>query len=212
MSLDPVLDAIRPEVGGDCPEPTLQWAALRAARQFCQESRALRRTLVLDIKSGLRIYRLEPNWLALTDAALADRDAVEVIGVKAVEVGGVPYDPAGPEQFREDGGGGLVVIYEPNVVEIFPSPPADVPSGLKVSAVLRPKREATLLPERLTTMYCEQIARGAIAVLKGMYNESWSDSKGAADKQSEFVDDIGIARARADIQGRPRGFHVKCYP
>ncbi len=205
--LDAILDVMRPQVA-DCPDVSLIWAAMQAARQLCREARCYRHTVAVDIRAGYGRYRLVPNWFAFTDEATAERDSVQVIGVKAVQIGGVPYEPSSPEEFNAPDGYGRVVIYEPDEVEVFPVPAVDRDGGLTVNCVLNLKASATMIPFALQALYGDQIAKGGIAALKAMPNVAWSDPRGAAGIKAEFDADIAMARFRADKQGRPRAFRT----
>lgn len=209
--LDDVLDLMRPHLGGGCPEISMKWAALQAARELCREARCLRRTIEIDTIAGYSRYRAEPNWLAITDEQLAQRDAVEIIGFRAIEVEGTPYDADGPEAFSQRDGGGRAVIYEPDEVEIFPEPTESLAAGLRLNAVLSIKASAALIPEQLGSRYRDLIASGARAILEEMPNETWSNPQAAAWRRQQFVTGIASARTRADMQARPRGFRVKAY-
>lgn len=209
--LDDVLDLMRPHLGGGCPEISMKWAALQAARELCREARCLRRTIEIDTIAGYSRYRVEPNWLAITDEQVADRAAVEVIGFKAVEVEGTPCDPEGPESFRQTEGDGYVVIYEPDEIEIFPAPSTSSTGALRVNSILSIKAAATVIPSQLGPRYRDLIASGARAVLEEMPNETWSNPSMATWRRQQFMTGIASARTRADMQARPRGFRVKAY-
>jgi len=212
-ALDEIYELILPQLAGAPPDPALRWAVVRAARRFCQESRALRMPVTVDLVAGTAAYRLVPNWPVSDVDAAAEREAVDVIGVQAVEVDGRPYTPRLPQTFSQLGSAcGVFVIYEPDEIEIFPTPSESKADGLAATVVLVPKISATTLDRKLRVQYADQVSTGALALLKAMPNEAWSDPKGAADSEASFRADIGIARARSDMQALPHGFHVRAYP
>lgn len=206
-SFDSIVALVRPQAAL-CPEVSLRWAILQAARRFCQETRYLRRPIVLDQALGYGRYKLVPNWLALNTDQEVERDALDVIGIKAVEVDGVPLTPDSPERFPQTYGAGRVVIYEPDEIEIFPWTDAAVSQAIAAQCILRPKIDATVLPTSIVTLYADQIAYGALSLLKQMPSSAWSDPPGAARSAAEFTKAIGMARYRADRQGSPRGFNT----
>ncbi len=205
VSFDPVTALMRPRL--EAPEPTMEWAALEAARQFCTKARAYRDFVVLDLKAGYPTYTLVPNVFVLTDQDVEARDAVEVIGVESVEVDGIPYDPASPESTGRDSDG-VYVYYPMDTVQIFKPPEADLVSGLRVRVVLRPKPMATGLPDRLTARFASEIATGAVALLKEMPEEAWSDPRGAALSGAMFEEFVSNERVKADLQYRHRALRT----
>lgn len=211
-ALDEIYELILPQLAGAPPDIALRWAVVRAARRFCQESRALRMPVTADLVAGTAAYRLVPNWPVSDVDSMAEREAVDVIGVQAVEVDGRPYTARLPQTFSQLGDAcGVFVVYEPDEIEIFPTPSESKSDGLAATVVLVPKIAATTLDRKLRVQYADQVGTGALALLKAMPNEAWTDPKGAADAEKSFGADIGIARARADMQALPHGFHVRAY-
>lgn len=209
---DAILDLVRPQLAL-APEVSMRWATLMAMRRFCQESRYWRETVTLDVNLGQERYKLLRNWLAITQDQLDERDNAEMVGIQAVQVDGEPYEFSGALAQRQQGSSGrYAVAYPPDEVSIFPLPDSTIASGLQVSVVVRPKPNATVLPQDVVTMFAEQIGGGALAILKRMKGEPWSDAAGAIEHESVFRDEIAIAQANADRQHRPRGFRVKAHP
>jgi hypothetical protein len=208
-SFDPVLDLMRPRI--DAPEITMRWAALEAARRFCWESRAYREWVELDLKAGYPTYTLVPNVFVLTDDDVENRDNSEVIGIEAVEVEGVPYDPVGPEQVSAEHADGVYVFYPLNTVQLFQPPAADVVSGLRVRVVIQPVVAATGLPDGLNARFARQINFGATALLRQMSNEPWSNAGAAAADAQMFERAIVEERVRADLQYRTRSIRTRTH-
>jgi len=211
-SFDDLYALIEPELASAPPSVSLRWATLRAARRFAQESRTLRMPCVLDTVARQSLYQLVANWPVNGGEQAAEQAAVDVIGCRAVEVDGTPYMPASPQTFAQSRGCEEFVVYEPDEIEIFPTPTSAKAGALAATVVLMPKVAATVLPRKLVKLYAEQIAAGAVAILKAMPNEAWSDPVGAREKQAWFDSEISSARAQADMQAMPHGFRVKAYP
>lgn len=208
-----VLDLMRPMLGGSCLDVSLRWAALQATRRLCQTSRCYQRSLHVSAAAGYTRYQVTlADWLVVTDAEETERDNAEILGIKELQVGCDPYVAAGPASFRDSSGRDVAVYYPPDQFEIFAVPTRDVVDGIKVQTILRPKLGATELPAMVIALYAEQIARGAVGMLKLQPNEAWSDPAYGAALDSQFRTDVALATADADRQYRARGFRVKAYP
>lgn len=211
-TLDPILDLIRPQIAL-CPEVSMQWATVMAARRFCQETRFLRETSLVDTVEGQQRYRAVKNWDASTPELAQIRDNVEIIGIYAAQVGAdAPQGFSSPREFPQTiTNNDLCILYPPDQVAIFDANIGTTQYGLRLEVILQPVVAATVVPDRLITLHDRRIATGAIAILKAMHNEAWTDKPGSLDSESEFRDEIAIAQVRSDMQHRPRMFRTVPY-
>lgn len=211
-TLDPILDLIRPQIAL-CPEVSMQWATVMAARRFCHETRFLRESSLVDTVAGQQRYRALKNWEVPTPDLQSIRDNVEIVGIYSVEINDVfPYGFSSPREFPQSTlGNDLVILYPPDEFAVFDDALETKTAGIKVDVIVQPIIGASVLPDRLIVLHNWRIVLGAVAILKGMHNEAWSDKPGSLEKESEFRDEIGIAQARSDMQHRPRHFRVKPY-
>lgn len=184
----------------------MRWGIQQAVRQFCQHTRYLRESIVISQVAGQSRYKLAPNWLAITQEDLDYRNSLDVIGVKAIEVDGSPFRQATPE--LASGSSGVYVLYEPDEVVIFFASDSSKPGNIEVSCVLRPKIDTFIVPASIATLYAGQVANGALARLKMMPNEAWTDMNGAALNNALFNTEMDLARFRADRQGATKGFYT----
>lgn len=188
----------------NCPTPALSDAILRAAREFCDETRYVRETIVLDGVADQDYYTLAPAVLT----------QCEVCGVRAVEYDGVPLDSMVQESVSHDEGGTGDYIYEPpSDLRLFDPPRSDLSEGLSVRLILQPKEDATDIPDIALRRYRNTIANGAIYWLASMTEASWYNPSTAERFEQKWIKEKGHARTDADRENGARNFRVRlCGP
>ncbi len=206
------IEEFLPEVYLDAPgvpEAVALNALRNALRDFCRES-------------GIWQADLDPITLK-ADEPVYDLDApfgAEVVRVASATYRGLPVAMLTEADmdhhvtgWREQTGSGLqAVLVSTKTMRAFPVPEADDANTVTLRAVLQPKRDAERCDDALGR-WNEAIAAGALAKLKAIPNQPWSDREAVAFYQKTFRS--GQLRARgAVIRGnsersltvRPRRF------
>lgn len=157
-----------------CPEPTLIQAYRDAARQFCLESRWLRRTLdPISTDANVDRYDLVPGT--------AD-PMLEVISVRTiVATGGDPLSswrlgPSDPTAWNPSvqAGAPQTYAYVPeSQIDVFPVP--DGSYTLTATVCCQPLFDAVELPDDLLRKWDRQLAAGALAYLYEIPGQAWSN-------------------------------------
>lgn len=180
-----------------CPEPTLVHAYREAARQFCVESRWLRRTVLLGVAEADESV----------DITLASADAdLTVVGVRAIRA----YSPASPQsdwavppsdptvwRLNQPAARPTCYAYEPEAIINLPAP-SDAAYTFRVIAQCQPSDTTESLPDDLLAKWVRQIDRGALAYLYDIPGQQWSNPQLAALESRRFQ--AAINNAKADEQ------------
>lgn len=182
-----------------CPEPTLIQAYRDAARQFCLESRWLRRNAepVLTAADDPQ-YQL---YLGSADAGL------EIVSVKTIvcdNFGGTPQSqwrigPGDPTTWNPgvQPGAPQSYAYVPEAqVAIFPTPDGEY--QLSSVVCVQPTMSTEELPDDLMTKWDRQLAAGALAYLFAIPGQPWSDPRQAMSNRVTFQ--AAINNAKGDEQ------------
>jgi hypothetical protein len=220
MSTTDVIDLV-PEVGQfvrRCPTLTLTRAYLRAARNFCAQTRWLRADATLNGSTDT-IANQMTYALQITDATL------EIVGVRDVKANqvGLPLNawiikPLDKTLFSPWVGPGSPTKYAyiPDAqIAFFPTP--EKAYTMTITVAVQPVRTATALPNELITKWKEVIEAGALEYLFGIPGQKWSDANRAIFFGKTFR--AGINNAKGDeqrgynqgpVRARPRQiiFHV----
>jgi len=168
-----------------CPEPTLVAAYVRAARQFCRETRWLRRNLEIPTVQGVNEYALAPTT--------GDDAQLEVIGIRAA-IGQSTTDPVQTWPINP----GDPTMWNPSIQEGYPVEYAYMPEArvavwnvpdarpyLMTSTVtVQPKLEyadypMTYLPDDLVRKWDRVFSAGAIEYLMSIPGQPWSNLEAA---------------------------------
>jgi len=171
MAQQAVIDLL-PDVAQICrqaPTPTLIAAYVRAARQFCLESRWLQVGIDGVTTASTKAYNLGSDTYA------------EIFGVKGITL----YEDAdSPVFLTEDGAGGWdpaedaavpqAFAYLPEAqVALHPTP--DAAYDMTIAALIAPKRGATSIDSRLITRWEYALQDGALAYLFGLPDVPWTN-------------------------------------
>lgn len=181
-----------------CPNPTLVHAYVRAARQFCTESRWLRRELSLPTVAGTRQYELEPE---------TPDPLLEILGVRVVTAAATvpplgtwpvnPGDPMGWNANVQDGRPRAYCYVPEAQIALFPAP--DAVYTLTVTLECAPLKAATELPEDLLVKWDRAFADGATEYLLNLPGQPWSNPALARQKYG-MAFRAAINNARGDVQ------------
>lgn len=182
-----------------CPTPTLVQAYREAARQFCSESRWLRRTAepVLTVANDPQY----PVALSSADAAL------EVISIRTIVVNdldGTPQSswriqPSDPTTWNPSVQPGQPqwFAYVPEAeFAVFPQPNGEYELTLVVC--VQPTEDAEEIPDDLLRKHRRGLTYGALAYLYGIDGQPWSNERQAAINARAFQ--AAINNATADVQ------------
>jgi hypothetical protein len=182
-----------------CPEPTLIQAYRDAARQFCLESRWLRRTIEpVATEADVSQYALIPG------SAYADLEVVSVRTVVCNNLNGTPQsqwriNPTDPTTWNPSvqPGEPQTYAYVPeSELAVFPAP--DGVYELTVVACMQPVIDATVIPDDLVRKWDRQLSAGAMAYLYEIPDQPWSDPRKAGTNRIAFQ--AAINNAKADEQ------------
>lgn len=180
---------VLPQVLG-CPEPTVERALLRAAREFCDRARVWRADLdPISTVAGTADYDLSYP---------SQSDAVELVGAMynghAIQFDVV--DGTSTADRNTGRGDRRLLTWDLRTVKMMPTP-ADSGGSIVITAILQPAETATGVPNDIGDSYCEEISDGALARLLAMNKTEWTNQMIASEKSKKFMDAIGTARKRA---------------
>lgn len=198
-----VLDVIA-DVAQICrkaPNGTLIRAYMRAANEFCRQSRWYRSALAGQTEAGTQVYNLgsDPH--------------VQVVGVHAATAARLTGNTKSwPLGICNDTGG-----WNPNGTRTQPRQFAYVPEGqiafgpnlpdavynIAMTLVLTPRRRAVVVPEEILVKWEGALQAGALQYLLALPNMPWTDL--AESKRQGMTFQAGISNARADEQ---RGYNA----
>lgn len=204
LSWDALDPYILPWVLG-CPVEILRAQARLAAIEFCRRSGILHDENYFDLQKNVREYFL---------TSVCDYQVVRVYSVsmlnkwtfnptlnKPLVVQGGPFNSVGYWGYNWWCGPYGFYMKSPSVIEITPATQQDFPRGLRVEFVVMPKQDSCTLDNYLYETWAESIAAGAISRCKMMKGPTitWSDSEGAKEYNTRFLNDINRARGNADM-------------
>lgn len=187
---------VRSHVKG-APKAAMTDALLRVAREFCVKSRYVRRTILIDLETGISEYVVD-----------LDDDQVELCGIYSAQIDARPLGQATPELIPTDLiGDPLVFNYlMPDKIKLFPASNVDKEDALSVRAVIQPRLTASTVPDELVVEFDKTIADGALAYF---YTMPWLfDAAMASYYEKKFNDGIDTARAQADRAFNTMGFRT----
>ena len=194
-----------PEVGQyirKCPTRTLRVAYLRAARQFCAQTRWLRADASLVTTNT--VANVSDYTLSIADAT---QEIVGIRDMKGYQVSAPtqwwPIKPLDATEFNPGAGTGTPnrYAYVPDAqIKLFQTPNAAY--GLTITAAVQPKLTATAIDSTLVTKWKEVLEAGALEYLFGLPQQAWSN--GAMMEKYGKVFHAGINNAKGDEQ---RGFN-----
>lgn len=174
-----------------CPEPTLVQAYRDAARKFCLESRWLRRESVFALAADTPQYELT---LPTGDEGL------EIIGVRLVtcadDQSSWPVgasDPTGWNTNLRPSRPQRYAYVPESQIALNPTPDGVYTATTTVQ--VQPTIDTDDLPDDLLRKWDRALADGAIAYLKTIGGQAWTDAAGAVMYARNFQAQINNAKA-----------------
>ena len=185
-----------------CPDPTIEQHIKLAAIDFFRRTLCHRVTLEPEPSSGVT-----------HEVELYPEKGTQIIKIKAVSVGGREFslvDPAkGMSLVRSESPSDFVFTQDNLVLQVFPLQAVSTP--VVVDVALAPSITAIGLGDTLAAAYLQDIAQGAIASIKRIPGQPFSDLNGSALHQGLFEVRVktvaakaarGFAAARISSHGR----------
>jgi hypothetical protein len=181
-----------------CPTVTLRRAYMRALREWCQQTQWLRTNVPGATVADIAQY------------SLGNDPQLDIVGIFAMQASLVTTaSAAGPSIWglaASDSSG-----WNPNVqpeqptrycylpeaqFAIYPTP--DQVYNLSITVILAPKEGAVQAPQAPLQKYSNDIEEGALAYLRDIPGEPWSDKAAAVMNQRAFQS--GISNGKAEAQ------------
>lgn len=172
-----------------CPTPTAINAYVDAAREFCNKTRFLTRTINSATAIGSAQY------------VLGNDPYIEVIGVRAISIDRAtndwrPLTERAQTLFNRNDTGDTPEFYayvpEAQIV-LHPTPNAVLP--VEITAVVQPKLTATQIDDALLPNWESAISDGALANLYKLIGQPWSSPGLAKEYSNDFQSAIFSAAA-----------------
>lgn len=187
---------VLPHVIG-CPDPTMEQHVRLAAIEFFRRTLSWREVLDAVLTDGTERVELEfPS-------------GAQVIKIKSVEVAGreIPLVETshGLELSRSSPGSEFSFTLDGRVLLVYPLQAAGVP--VVVEAAFAPSITSTTLQDALAYQHMQDIAQGAIASLKRVPNQTFSDLAGSPMHQAMFearVSTIAAKHSRGVLAAKMR--------
>lgn len=203
-----LVNDIRREVNG-CPEFAIEAAAIRALREFCQESYFYKKSELISLIEAEEFYDLTSS-------------PDEVIQVDTAEYKGRPLPHIDPRtvptiiSYNNTSTTNFISSYffeYPNTIAFYPVPVADETNCVAVRCILQPPENTTTVPDAIDRTYRQCVASGAIYYLCSQSNTEWYDPNKSMQKYKEFWYGITKAKAQSSVGNvvgsvsvRPRRF------
>lgn len=159
-----------------CPDPTLEMHARLAAVEFFRRTLSWREVLDSIPAEGSEFVELEAPM------------QTQIIKVKSVSVNGRDFPLVetthGSELSRTDTGREFAFTRDNRTLVIYPIQAIGTP--VVVEAALAPSITSSTLPDALAQHHMQDIAHGAIASLKRIPGQVFTDPAGAQEQQALF--------------------------
>lgn len=177
---------VLPYVTG-CPEPVLEQHIRLAAIEFFRRTLAYRQTLEPVAADGKSVVvDLEPP------------SQTQIIKIKSASVNGRAFTlvgrSLGVELARHDTGDEFVFSHDGRTLSVYPLQTTNTP--VDVDVALAPSITSTALDDAMASSYMQDIAQGAIASIKLLPNQPFTDPAGAMPHQALFQTRISSMAAK----------------
>ena len=182
----------------EVPKSVIQLYLLRAARTFCQETRAWRVDFLLSVTGTIATQ-------SLVSSLPTGTELVDIISIKNTG-GGQPVSPrtyawldTNTSDWRSDTGlnANYYLMDGNNTIRWVPTPSKTTANLYDVRVAVKPLRTATSLDTTLTNHYDEELINGTLGLLYMMPRKPWTDLNLAQYHQSMFMNSMPRARAEA---------------
>lgn len=186
------IDVMLPEIHAEVPKLAdliARRALLRSARNFAEETRALRTSFDVDTVSGT-------PFLDLSAQLPAETELVDVVSIKP-NAGGRKLTPTTYAKLDDDtldwrNRTATVATHyvrdANNTIRLVYTPDATDTAVYHVRAAYKPTLDATTLDDLIINKYDEAIIHGALARLFSQPNKVWSDPNNANYHAAMFMD------------------------
>lgn len=183
------------------PEPAIDFAVNRSAREFCSLSWFSRRSITVTLVEDQASYALAP----------ADSTNEEIIGVHAVEYDDRPLDPTKPELVNTRVGKPHEWYTEQYTALVLnPTPDSNYDGEtVQVRIAVQPTIASESIPNDVYREFQQAIAEGAIAWLLQMPKQPWTDLQMAQKWERQFISKAMRAKEIAMRGAMPWGFSVR---
>ncbi len=180
-------DHILPEVPGFVTGLVDQ-EMIQTAREFCMRTRVWHQTIdALTIEAGIAQIEIDVP------------DQSQVFELHNVRVSDAPITPSTEEDLKRENlnwhsqSGPVTdyLLFEPNVIRLYPIPSETIAGGLYLDARLVPMFGATKLPSFLLNRYIRTFAAGVKANLFSMQKKPWSNPERSAQLSTQFASEVG---------------------
>ena len=196
------LSEVTPQCAG-VPYVTAENALRNAAVEFCQKSTIWRLPLTaVDVAVDTQEYDLSANASLPSYGQIVVPTYVEFDGTAIAALSSDQADAISP-QWRESQIPMRYHMIEPHTLFLTWKPDAAVTGGLKIRVALKPTPTANEMEDWVYNDWREQIALGAIARLREIPNQPWSNYDRAQGDRNRFRGFIDQARGQAD-KGRTK--------
>lgn len=183
-----------------CPNPTVDAALRKAAREFCLISKAWQETEEFESDGETNRYFFDVTG------------RTELVQVVRASVGGKDLDIYGAHELPSDWETRPPCqrsLYHLNAEEylLFPMPLAA--QAVSVTQAMRPSMQGTGVGDEVFNLHSTAIASGAAAQLLRMPRQAWTDLEQAAICKAEFDSGVHTAANRSFMQTRTASRRVK---
>lgn len=213
-----LFDQVRAQVRG-CPPPMMSLALLRAARQFCQQTQFIRRTVTFSTVVGTNQYALNPQ----TCTGLNPSE--EVIGLRHWQIqpsggskqpGFFPYGTQVNPNWNPAQPWCLNYIPE-GTVQLSPTP--DAVYSVEVEVIVQPQLGSVWIPDELLRRFDHALGYGALEWIHGQggnepgdQNPYYNEAKAAKNRALFNVEIMrGRRAAQNDFTPAPRSWVKRPY-
>ena len=183
-----------------CPNPTVNAALRKAAREFCLSSKAWQESEEFEADGLTNRYYFDVTG------------QTELVQLMSASVGGYDLDVYGAHELPSDWETRPPTkreLYHLNGEEylVFPMPTAG--QVVRVTQALRPSAVGNGVGDEVFKLHGNAIASGAAAILLRMPRQAWTDLEQAAICKAEFDTGVHTAANRSFMQTRTASRRVK---
>jgi len=207
MMISTIRNNLLLEVTG-CPIPRIEKAIIDATRQFCEDSRALKKTMTVNgsfaASRGGDYYIITTNLIQYNSWENTDP-----IDPMECQIDGTDYT-----LFHMDPGDELtdLTMYgdtkyyffsDQHTLKIFPFESTDSDVEVVLTVALKPSEGAEYIEDQLYLRYQRAIEQKTLFILKSISGSVWTDIEMAMVHSQEYLNELGQARIKVKTGGFP---------